>query len=375
MLSIKGLTKTYETPEGPAHAVKGIDFTVKEGDFYTLLGPSGCGKTTTLRCIAGLERPDGGEISIDGEVVANPGENKFSPTHHRNIGMVFQSYAIWPHLNVFSNVAYPLQVQKPRPSKAEINDQVMDALTQVGMEDFAKRPATKISGGQQQRVALARALVRHPKLLLLDEPLSNLDAKLREQMRVELEEMVARIAITTLYVTHDQSEALSMSDRVAVMSDGLIVQEDAPRDVYSRPTDEFVASFLGTANFIKGQVLRLTENGLGLVQIDEGKGDLSIPLPKGMAEGEHLEVVVRPEDIHASEAPPEGEHNILEGTIDLMNFQGRYSECFVYSGGLRLRCIVHQSMKANRGDKIWLTVDPQHCVVFPGSQSRGKAES
>lgn len=366
MLSVKGLSKTYETPEGPAHAVKGIDFTVKEGDFYTLLGPSGCGKTTTLRCIAGLEKPDGGEISINGKIVAKPEDNLFAPTHHRDIGMVFQSYAIWPHLDVFNNVAYPLQVKKPRPSKAEINDQVMDALTQVGMENYAKRPATKISGGQQQRVALARALVRQPKLLLLDEPLSNLDAKLREQMRVELEEMVARIAITTLYVTHDQSEALSMSDQVAVMSEGLIIQEDAPRDIYSRPTDEFVAAFLGTANFIKGSVHHRTEDGYGIVKIDEGNGDLKIPLPNGMAEGAHLEVVVRPEDVHASQAPPAEDHNVLEGTIDLLNFQGGYSECFVHSGSLRLRCIVHQSMKAKRGDNIWLTVDPLHCVVFPG---------
>ncbi|NQV54539.1 MAG: ABC transporter ATP-binding protein [Rhodospirillales bacterium] len=368
MLSVKGLTKTYETPEGPVHAIKGIDFTVSEGNFYTLLGPSGCGKTTALRCIAGLEKPDGGEISIDGKIVARPSDDFFAPTYNRDIGMVFQSYAIWPHLDVFNNVAYPLQVKKPRPSKAEINDQVMDALTQVGMEDYAKRRATKISGGQQQRVALARALVRHPKLLLLDEPLSNLDAKLREKMRIELEEMVARIAITTLYVTHDQSEALSMSDRIAVMSDGLIVQEDAPRDAYNHPTDEFVASFLGTANFIKGMVSKRTDDGQGIIQFNEGKGNLMIPLPNGLVEGAPLEVVVRPEDIHASETPPEEMHNVLEGTIDLLNFQGSYSECFVHSGNLRLRCNVHQSLKAKRGDKIWLTVDPLHCVVFPGKE-------
>ncbi len=362
-VKLEALSKRF----GEIAAVDAVDLTIESGEFIVLVGPSGSGKTTCLRMIAGLEMVSAGAIYI--------GDRDVAKVHakDRDVAMVFQLYALYPHMTVAENMGFALKLRKmPRD---EIRRRVHEVAEILGItEELPRRPKT-LSGGQQQRVALGRAIVRDPAVFLFDEPLSNLDAKLREQMRVELEEMVARIAITTLYVTHDQSEALSMSDRVAVMSDGLIVQEDAPRDVYSRPTDEFVASFLGTANFIKGQVLRLTENGLGLVQIDEGKGDLSIPLPKGMAEGEHLEVVVRPEDIHASEAPPEGEHNILEGTIDLMNFQGGYSECFVYSGGLRLRCIVHQSMKANRGDKIWLTVDPQHCVVFPGSQSRGKAES
>ncbi len=367
MLSVKGLTKTYETPEGPAHAVKGIDFEVGEGEFYTLLGPSGCGKTTTLRCIAGLEKPNDGEISIDGVVVAKPSEDMFSPTHHRNIGMVFQSYAIWPHLDVFNNVGYPLQVRKPRPPKAEINDLVMDALEQVGMADFAKRPATKISGGQQQRVALARALVRRPQLLLLDEPLSNLDAKLREQMRIELEEMVAKIAITTLYVTHDQSEALSMSDRVAVMSEGLIVQEDEPREIYGKPVNEFVASFLGTANIINGIVADASDREMGVVNIDDDVGQLSVILSNGLAAGDALQIVVRPEDIHATTEQPADQSNVLAGVVDLLNYQGGYAECFVHVGAIRLRCIVHQSLRAKAGDKIWLSVDPQHCVIFSGN--------
>ncbi|MAF48500.1 MAG: ABC transporter ATP-binding protein [Rhodospirillales bacterium] len=371
MLRVKNLSKTYETPEGPARAVKGIDFEVGEGEFYTLLGPSGCGKTTTLRCIAGLEKPDGGEIFIDGDNVANPAEEHFAPTHHRNIGMVFQSYAIWPHFDVFNNVAYPLQVKKPRPPKAEINDLVMDALTQVGMEDFAKRPATKISGGQQQRVALARALVRRPKLLLLDEPLSNLDAKLREQMRIELEEMVARIAITTLYVTHDQSEALSMSDRVAVMSDGLIIQEDEPRIIYGQPANEFVASFLGTANFINGVIAKRINDDTGIVDINDGNGKLEVALSSGQESGDVLQIVVRPEDIHATSVPPEDLSNVLEGVVDLLNFQGGYTECFVHVGALRLRSIVHQSLRANPGDKIWLSVDPRHCVIFSGKNKSG----
>src|SRR5471032_852649 len=235
MLKVEGLVKAYATPEGPVQAVKGVSFDVPQGAFFTLLGPSGCGKTTTLRCVAGLEQPSGGTISIAGTVVADAARGIHVPAYRRDIGMVFQSYAIWPHMDVFGNVAYPLRVRKPRPPRGEIQERVMEALRLVGMAAMARRSATKLSGGQQQRVAFARALVRHPKLLLLDEPLSNLDAKLREQMRFELQELVARVAITTLYVTHDQSEALAMSDTVAVMSDGIIAQSGRPREVYTKP--------------------------------------------------------------------------------------------------------------------------------------------
>ena len=253
MLTVRGLTKTYATADGGFQALKGIDFDVPQGGFYTLLGESGCGKSTTLRCVAGLEEPDGGSISIGGEVVADPERGVQVPAFERDIGLVFQSYAIWPHMDVFANVAYPLRVRRPRVAAADIKAQVMEALRLVGMEDYANRQATKLSGGQQQRVAFARALVRRPKLLLLDEPLSNLDAKLREQMRFELQELISRTGVTTLYVTHDQSEALAMSDTVAVMAGGRIAQSGAPRDVYGRPDNRTVANFLGSANFLRGQ--------------------------------------------------------------------------------------------------------------------------
>ena len=255
MLTVRGLTKTYVTADGGFQALKGIDFDVPQGGFYTLLGESGCGKSTTLRCVAGLEEPDGGSISIGGEVVADPERGVQVPAFERDIGLVFQSYAIWPHMDVFANVAYPLRVRRPRVAAADIKARVMEALRLVGMEDYANRQATKLSGGQQQRVAFARALVRRPKLLLLDEPLSNLDAKLREQMRFELQELIARTGVTTLYVTHDQSEALAMSDTVAVMAGGRIVQSGAPRDVYGRPDNRTVANFLGSANFLRGKVV------------------------------------------------------------------------------------------------------------------------
>ena len=210
--------------------IDGISFTIPEGLCYALLGPSGCGKTTTLRCVAGLETASSGRIEIAGTVVSDPGVGLFVPVHERPIGMVFQSYAIWPHLDVFENVAYPLRVRRRRVPRAEIEERVADVLALVGMAAMARRPATQLSGGQQQRVALARALVRQPALLLLDEPLSNLDARLRVNMRNELSELVARVGVTALYVTHDQAEAFALADRIAVMNAGHIVQEGTPRE-------------------------------------------------------------------------------------------------------------------------------------------------
>src|SRR5687767_9366409 len=239
MLQVTELRKTFHTDRGGVRAVEDISFTVEEGRFFTLLGPSGCGKTTTLRCLAGLERPESGTIRLDDRVLS--GDARFVPTHARDIGMVFQSYAIWPHMSVFDNVAFPLEVAEPRPGKPEIARAVAEALALVGLEGLEDRPAPQLSGGQQQRLALARALVRKPKLLLLDEPLSNLDAKLRERMRIELRQLQRRLGITTIYVTHDQGEALFLSHRIAVMHAGKIVQEGAPRDLYREPASGFVA--------------------------------------------------------------------------------------------------------------------------------------
>src|SRR5205823_12558032 len=216
---------------------------VPEGKFYTLLGPSGCGKTTTLRCLAGLESPDSGEIEIAGQVVYSSRTGALVRPDHRPIGMVFQNYAIWPHMNVFENVAFPLRVSERPPSRDETRRMVTEALALVGLEGLEDRPAPQLSGGQQQRLALARALVRKPKLLLLDEPLSNLDAKLRQRMRIELRELQRRLRITTIYVTHDQAEALFLSHRVAVMQNGRIAQEGRPRDLYASPSSGFVADF------------------------------------------------------------------------------------------------------------------------------------
>lgn len=248
-IRIRGLTKRY----GNSVAVDDVDLTVHAGEFVSLLGPSGCGKTTTLRCIAGLEEPNAGEISIDGELVADGARRFYLPPNRRGIGMVFQSYALWPHMSVFGNVAYPLKVQ--RKPKAQIAARVADVLRLVDLERLAARGVSELSGGQQQRVAVARALVANPRVLLLDEPLSNLDAALRVHMRRELRRLHDQIRTTSVYVTHDQTEAVTLSDRIVVMNAGRIQQVGSPRDIFSTPTNRWVAEFVGFDNFIDARVV------------------------------------------------------------------------------------------------------------------------
>ena len=373
MLTVEGLVRSYITPDGVVGAVEGVSFEVPQGAFFTLLGPSGCGKTTTLRCVAGLEQPTAGRIIINGIVVADPDNDVFVPAFRRDVGMVFQSYAIWPHMNVLDNVAYPIEVRKPRPPKREIRERAMDALRLVGMDSLAQRSATKLSGGQQQRVAFARAIVSHPKLLLLDEPLSNLDAKLREQMRFELQELVGRLAITTLYVTHDQSEALAMSDTVAVMSQGLIAQCGAPRTVYERPANEFVAGFLGAANFLGATVIE--RNGMqGLVAVDGNAGTLRVNLPNNINQGERIDLVFRPEDA-ALRFTPEGGENRIGAAVVRLSFQGGLTECHLKVGSSVVRSMVHPSVNIVPGAVVWIEVDPLRCIVYgarqPGAAAKG----
>ena len=300
MLTVKGLAKSFPAVEGAVRAVDGVTFCVAPGQCYALLGPSGCGKTTILRCVAGLERADAGSIAIGGRVVSD--EDSFIPVHERPIGMVFQSYAIWPHLDVFDNVAYPLEVERPRIARAEIEKRVAEVLALVGLQTLARRPATRLSGGQQQRVALARAIVRRPSLLLLDEPLSNLDARLRDSMRRELSTLIRQIGVTALFVTHDQVEALSLADRVAVMDQGRIVQEGAPADIYERPKSLFVARFLGAANVLAGRVEERDCQGRVRIALDGGGHRLTL-----VAEhrpGARVDVVLRPEDLMLSALAP-----------------------------------------------------------------------
>ncbi len=363
MIKIEQLHVNYETNQGSVHAVRGIDIDVAEGQFFTLLGPSGCGKTTTLRCLAGLETPSAGEISIDGRKVYSAAEGSYVPPYRRPIGMVFQSYAIWPHMSVFQNAAFPLQEIRPRLGRAVIRERVLKVLQLVQLSGLEERPAPFLSGGQQQRLALARALVREPKVLLLDEPLSNLDAKLREETRFELRELVKRLGITTVYVTHDQLEALTMSDMVAVMEQGRIAQTAPPTEIYQRPGNRFVAGFIGQTNFLSGTVKALPQNG-GLGVVDTPAGALNCLLPDGVAMGQDITVVVRPEDVHLGDGTDGSHDNLFEAEVTAVIYMGDALECQVVLGGERMRLRLHPSVQIGDGEKISLAIHGRDCRVL-----------
>ncbi|HEX7006822.1 MAG TPA: ABC transporter ATP-binding protein [Alphaproteobacteria bacterium] len=353
MLTVTDLVKAFPGKDGPVTVIDGVSFRVPEGQCYALLGPSGCGKTTTLRCVAGLETASSGRIEIAGTVVSDLEAGIFVPVHERPIGMVFQSYAIWPHLDVFENVAYPLRVQRPRVSRAEIEERVADVLALVGMAALARRPATQLSGGQQQRVALARALVRRPALLLLDEPLSNLDARLRVTMRNELAEMIDRVGVTALYVTHDQAEAFALADRIAVMNAGRIVQEGTPREIYARPRASFIAEFLGAANLLSGRIAERSDCGVASVAIEGFGGRLLFET--SAPAGAPVDLVLRPEHLVVSTCKPDDDANVLAGRIDKISFLGSVIECVVATdGGPSLRAIATADVDLAEGMTVWV---------------------
>jgi iron(III) transport system ATP-binding protein len=365
MLTVTDLAKSFVTAEGAIRAVAGVSFSVAQAQCYALLGPSGCGKTTILRCVAGLEQAEQGSIAIGGRVVSDTGT--FVPVHERSIGMVFQSYAIWPHLDVFDNVAYPLAVQRPRVTRAEIEKRVMDVLALVGMECMARRPATRLSGGQQQRVALARAIVRRPALLLLDEPLSNLDARLRDSMRRELSTLIRHIGITAVFVTHDQVEALSLADRVAVMDQGRIVQEGAPADIYERPANLFVARFLGAANVLAGRIEE--RDCQGRVRIALERSGQHLTLVAEQRPGARVDIVLRPENLIISASAPAQEHNCIAGRITALAFQGNSVEYEVdVGGGPSLRVLARAQTDLTRGMPVWVAIDPRHVAIFGSAE-------
>lgn len=360
MLSVDNLVKSYG---GDVPAVKGISFNVGEGEFYTLLGPSGCGKTTTLRCVAGLEKPNSGSIVIGEETVFSSADNLLVPGHKRDIGMVFQSYAIWPHMTVFDNVAFPLRHSKRKVPKQQLREKVMKALSLVQLDKFADRPAPFLSGGQQQRVALARALVYEPRVLLLDEPLSNLDAKLREEMRIELKQLVNRLSITTLYVTHDQAEALALSDRVAVMNLGVIIQEGTPRQIYLEPRDVFTANFIGRTNIFDGRVVTASSSdGRGVVQMADGH--LACCLPRGLKAQDRIQLLIRPEGIQILETKPESKNNVLSGEILLATFQGDSVEYQIRVGEQECRVKSDGLKEFAKRRQVFLHLPPERCLVI-----------
>jgi len=362
VLSVQGLFTEYATPKGePVKAAQDVTFTVPEGRLFTLLGPSGCGKTTTLRSIAGLERPKAGEIAVMDRVVFSSAKGIFIAPNRRGFGMVFQSYAIWPHMNVFQNAAFPLEVGNGRHSRAGIRDRVMKVLTAVQLDHLAQREATTLSGGQQQRLALARALVMEPALLLLDEPLSNLDAKLREKMRFELKRLQRELKITTVYVTHDQAEALALSHEIAVMNDGRIQQIGTPREIYERPASQFVADFVGNTNFIEGTVVRVV--GAGFSRLRTEIGDVTAKVDQDLRPDDRVAISIRPEDVDLSETRPAGE-NVWEGRVEQKVFLGEAVDFQVRVGARTLLSRQHPTLRTKVGEAIFVQLDPEKCVVL-----------
>lgn len=362
MLSVSNLNTQYKDGQGRiVKAAQDICLEVPRGKLFTLLGPSGCGKTTTMRSVAGLEKPVSGRITVNGKPVYCATDGVFVAPNKRNFGMVFQSYAIWPHMNVFQNAAFPLEVASKKMSRREIEEKVLRVLTVVGLESFADREATMLSGGQQQRLALARALAMEPELLLLDEPLSNLDAKLRERMRFELKRLQRDLGLTTVYVTHDQSEALALSHEIAVMSEGRIRQVGSPREIYERPANRFVADFVGLTNFIDAVIER--DLGQEMYSVHSEFGTLKVKGYEKYRTGDKVLLSVRPEDMELSEAALTGD-NVLSGDVDAKVFLGEFIDFQVKLGARCLMARVHPSLKTLVGEKINVRINPEKCICI-----------
>jgi iron(III) transport system ATP-binding protein len=366
MIKLTGVVKRYRGRAVTANAVDGIDLDIPEGELVTLLGPSGCGKTTTLRLIAGLERADAGVIEIGGQVVSDPARRVYVGPHRRPIGIVFQSYAIWPHMTVLQNVMFPLVVSRPRPPREQARQQALAALDLVGLTEYADRPAPALSGGQQQRVALARALVRQPKVLLLDEPLSNLDKGLRGRMRDEIREVQQRLKITTVFVTHDQDEALAISDDVVVMNTGTVVERGLPQAIYTSPQDEFTARFLGLSNNLRGVVESAGRNG-ALVNCGRRtllcRGGVG-----GAATGDEVSVFMRPESFRLSRK--QHSQDAWPGTVVFSIYHG---DCWDYhvrvdEEVLKVR-VYQEKIGLSHGDAVFLEPDPDSAIVISGRRA------
>lgn len=345
------LTKYY----GDVPAVDGVDLDIADGEMLVLLGPSGCGKTTTLRCIAGLEDVSGGRILMGDRIVSQAGQS--IPPERRNIGMVFQSYAVWPHLTVFENVAFGLR--RKRTSKVEIWTKVNETLELVGLSGVGERSVNKLSGGQQQRVALARAIVLEPEVLLFDEPLSNLDAKLRERMRVELRQLQQRLGITSIYVTHDQQEAMVIADRIALMHDGHVDQIGTPAVMYERPASLFGAEFLGSANIWPAEIIaggdspRLRAVGGPELSVNE----------RDVHAGDLVSVMCRPEHVAIRRAPIDGP-NAFKAQVTLTAFLGNLADVYLKMGDLTLRAQLSPPQILPPGTDVWVCLPPDKLVLY-----------
>ncbi|MCS7111394.1 MAG: ABC transporter ATP-binding protein [Ignisphaera sp.] len=351
-VSLDGVTKRF----GSFVAVNNVSFDVDRGEIFTLLGPSGCGKTTVLKIIAGLFRPNGGRVYIDGRDVTD------LPPERRDTGMVFQSYALWPHMTVYENIAFGLRLR--RLPEDEIRRRVREALELVKLEGFESRYPIQLSGGQQQRVALARALVINPKVLLLDEPLSNLDAKLREELRYDIRELIKKLGITAIYVTHDQTEAFVLSDRIAVMDRGRIVQIGRPYDIYENPRSRYVASFIGSNILIDG-VLKGVRDGYGVVRIGsrtEILGVLNSTDPTSLI-GKQVTVVIKPEAIEIRKGAT-GLENLFSCTISRATYMGGTVEHRAQCGEFEVKFYTPSDSRIEEGSIVELHISPRRTIVI-----------
>jgi len=355
ILNVAGVSKFYKD----VRALDDVTFEFEKG-IISFLGPSGCGKTTLLRSIAGLEIPDSGSIAIADKIQTSIADGILVPPYSREIGFVFQNYALWPHMTVFNNVAFGLKLRKK--SAADIKRKVMAALELVGLQGREQRFPSQLSGGQQQRVALARSLALEPRLILLDEPLSNLDAKLREEMRVELKKLIKQVSISALYVTHDQEEAFTISDAVVVMDAGKILQYGAPDEIYNRPAHPFVASFVGHSALVDGRVVRV-EGENCLVNIPEFNGaNLVSPAPRSVAAGDACKVVIRTTEVKLShDGFPDGADNVLEGMMTSREYRGGLTDHRIQIGSKELVVTSHKFCPMIRvngdGGKTFVSID------------------
>ena len=361
ILKVEGLSKTYKDLK----ALDNVSFEFEKG-ILSLLGPSGCGKTTLLRCIAGLEVPDEGSIYIDDKLQTCVEKSVLVPPYAREIGFVFQSYALWPHMTVFSNVAFGLKLRHVQSE--DIKKRVGATLDLVGLKKEEERYPSQLSGGQQQRVALARSLVLEPRLILLDEPLSNLDAKLREEMRVELKKLIKKVGISALYVTHDQEEAFVISDTVIVMDRGKILQYAEPDEIYNRPADQFVASFIGRSALLDGKIVRVEGESCLVSTPELADATLLCPTPRGGAAGAACKIVIRTGEVKLSSHRFESPANVLEGVMSSREYRGGLTDHRIRVGSKEIVVTSHKlcpmiSVEGN-GDKIFLHVDPSAMSVI-----------
>ncbi len=356
-LLIERLEKRFD---GGKAAVDGVDFEVPPGEIVVLLGPSGCGTTPPFRCVAGLEHPTGGRISIANRVVSEPARGVLVSPRERDIGMVFQSYAVWPHMTVRQNVAYPLKYRRSSAGSGNIVATVNETLELVGLGEYAERPVTSLSGGQMQRVALARSLVYRPQLLLLDEPLSNLDAKLRIRLRDELRRILKMTGMTGLYVTHDQAEAVVLGDRIGVMRDGKLLQMAPPDAIYNRPADSFVANFTGASNVLLGTVLARSGER---ATIDLGAaGRIEAWTPQPLGAGDKARIALRAENVRLGERGPA---NVFSGRVLERRYQGMQTIYDVELGGQRLEALeLGTAARHQQHGEIAITLPPEACWAY-----------